>query len=126
MEGLVRRYRKRFRFEHVSDVASLPLLLLVAGILGFLIQPLQMAFGRYREHEADRFALEITRDNYAGATAFVELARTNLGNPDPGPLFRLFRASHPVPADRIEFANDYRPWETGSALRYGHLMRREP
>ena len=124
MNGFVTRFSDRFGFDSVSDLASLPLLMLIAAVLGFVLQPLQMAFSRYREHEADRFALEFTRDNYAGATSFVELSRTNLGNPDPGLVFRLFRASHPVHKDRVEFSNDYRPWETGEPLRYGHLFDR--
>ncbi len=122
MGSLVDRFRTRFRFDRPSDLASLPLLLLIAGVIGLVVQPAQMAFGRYREHEADRFALELTRDNWAGATSFVTLTETNLGNPDPGPIFRLFRASHPVPADRVRFSNDYRPWETGEPLKYGHLF----
>lgn len=126
MNRMVERWSGRFGFSRVSDLASLPLLLLIAGVLQLAVQPLMMGFGRYREHEADRFALELTRDNHAGATAFVELTRTNLGNPDPGPVFRLFRASHPVPADRIRFCNDYRPWETGQPLQYGHLFTDGP
>ena len=126
MHGVVARFRVRFGFDQMSDLASLPLLLLIAGVIGLFLTPVQMAFGRYREHEADRFALELTRDNWAGATSFVELTRTNLGNPDPGLIFRLFRAGHPVPVDRINFSNDYRPWETGAALKYSHLFTEVP
>ena len=78
------------------------------------------------EHEADRFALELTRDNRAAATAFVRLQNENLSNPRPGTLYTLFRASHPSLAERIEFANDYRPWEQGEPLRYGSLFKPRP
>ena len=78
------------------------------------------------EHEADRFALELTRDNHAAATAFVRLEEENLANPRPGPLYVLWRGSHPSLAQRIEFANGYRPWEHGQPLRYGSLFRDSP
>ena len=40
-----------------------------------------LALSRHMEHEADRFALELTRDNHAAATAFVRLQNENLSNP---------------------------------------------
>jgi Zn-dependent protease with chaperone function len=58
-------------------------------------------------NEADRFALEITRDNRAGALTFVKLQQENCV-PRTGLLDHLFRDSHPDLADRIDFANRYR------------------
>jgi STE24 endopeptidase len=109
--ALIRRYKQRFGFDQLSDIASLPLLLLLAGIISFTVSPLAMAFSRYQEHEADRFALEITRDNHAAATAFVKLQKENLAIPRPGLLYRIWRASHPSIGERIDFSNAYRPWE---------------
>ena len=34
----------------------------------------------------------------------------------------LWRGSHPSIAQRIEFFNTYRPWESGDALKYGALF----
>ena len=111
---LLRRFSRRFGFEQLADVASLPLLLLLVQATALALTPLGLAFSRHLEHEADRFALELTHDNHAAATAFVRLQAENLGNPRPGPFYTLFRASHPSLAERIEFANDYRPWEHGA------------
>ncbi len=120
---LLRRYSDRFGFDQLSDVASLPLVLLLVQAAALVMMPLGLAFSRHIEHEADRFALELTRDNRAAATAFVRLQAENLSNSSPGPLYRLFRASHPSLAERIEFANDYRPWERGEPLRYGSRFK---
>jgi Zn-dependent protease with chaperone function len=90
--------------------------------VSFLATPLVLAFSRHQEHEADRFALELTRDNRAAATTFVRLQEENLSVPRPGPLFMLWRGSHPSLGDRVDFANRYRPWETGQELRYRHLF----
>jgi STE24 endopeptidase len=38
-------------------------------------------------------------------------------------LYRLWRGSHPSLGDRVDFANRYRPWETGGQLHYGELFR---
>lgn len=121
---LLRRYKHSFGFDELSDVASLPLIVLLAQTAVLLLMPLGLAFSRHLEHEADRFALELTRDNRAAATAFVRLQGENLSNPTPGALFMLLRASHPSLGQRIEFANDYRPWERGEPLRYGSLFKR--
>jgi hypothetical protein len=34
-----------------------------------------------------------------------------------------WRASHPPLGARIDFANGYRPWESGEPLRYGDRFR---
>jgi STE24 endopeptidase len=117
--GFLSRFGKRFGFEDLSDIASLPLLLLITGILSLLISPAALAFSRYQEHEADRFALEVTKSNHAAAMAFVILQQENLGVPHPGFLYKLWRASHPPIGERIDFCNEYKPWEKGIALKYG-------
>ena len=123
---LLRRYGDRLGFDQLSDVASLPLLLFLGQVVGLVMMPCGLAFSRHLEHEADRFALELTRDNRAAATAFVRLQSENLSNPRPGPVYTFLRASHPSLAERIEFANDYRPWEQGQPLRYGGLFKSGP
>jgi Zn-dependent protease with chaperone function len=115
---LIARYRDRFGFERLSDVASLPLLLLLLQLGSLVAMPAALAFSRHMEHEADRFGLELVQDNRAAALAFVNLQQQNLSHPRPGPLFVWWRASHPTLGDRIDFANAYRPWQTGDPLRY--------
>jgi Zn-dependent protease with chaperone function len=107
----------------LDDVASLPLLLLLLQLGSFAIMPAALGFSRFMEHEADRFALELTRDNRAAATAFVKLQQNNLSHPRPGALFMWWRGSHPSLGDRIDFANAYRPWQNGEPLRYGDRFR---
>lgn len=120
---VVDRHRSRFGFADLSDVAALPLILLLFNGYLFLISPVMMGFLRHHEREADRFALEITRDNHAAATAFVKLQQENLAVPRPGWLYTTWRASHPPVGDRIDFSNDYRPWERNEPLVYDHLFR---
>jgi Zn-dependent protease with chaperone function len=115
---LIAWFKLRLGFDELSDVASLPLLLLFFQISSLALLPFINGYSRHLEHEADRFGLEITRGNHAAAAAFVKLQQENLGNPRPGLIYRIWQASHPVLADRIEFCNTYAPWRTGQPLRY--------
>ncbi len=121
--GLIARHRERFGFSDLSDVASLPLIALLFSLVGFVLTPALLTFTRHNEHESDRFGLEITHDNHHCATAFVKLQQENLSNPRPGPLFKLWRSTHPPIGERIDFCNRYRPWERGEPLKYGELIR---
>lgn len=120
--GLLRRFGARFGFSTLADPASLPLLALLLNLFGLLAQPASLAWSRHEEREADRFALELTRDNAACGRAFVKLQTENLSNPRPGPLYVLMRASHPPIAARVAMCNEYRPWAEGEPLRYGDRM----
>jgi Zn-dependent protease with chaperone function len=120
---LITRWCGRMGFVRLDDVASLPLLLLLMQLGSFAIMPGALAFSRHMEHEADRFGLELTQDNHAAASAFVKLQQNNLSNPRPGRLFVWWRGSHPPLGERIDFANAYRPWQSGEPLQHGERFR---
>jgi Zn-dependent protease with chaperone function len=120
---VISRYSRRFGFDRLTDIGSFPLLLLLGSLVSLILAPAVLAFNRYQEREADRFALEITRDNRAAATTFVRLQEENLTLPRPGRLYTLWRGSHPSLSDRVDFANRYRPWRKAERLRYDRLFR---
>jgi STE24 endopeptidase len=115
---LVRRFKNRFGFESISDVAAAPLFILLFQVALFALTPIAMAVSRHNEYEADRFALELTRNNRAAATAFAKLQQENLSVPYHGIIHKLWRGSHPDLGDRITFCNEYRPWETNGPSKY--------
>ena len=121
--ALIAKYGHRFGFTALGDVASLQLILLLVGAVSLVTDPITLAVQRYYEHEADRFALEITRDNHAGASAFVIMQQENLAVPRPGRLYTWLRASHPPVGERIDFFNDYRPWVSGQPLVYADRFK---
>jgi Zn-dependent protease with chaperone function len=120
---LIHKFHGRFGFSDLSDIASLPLIILLISVYSLIITPIAMAYSRHNEHEADRFGLEITQNNHAAATAFVKLQQENLSVPRPNLLYKLWTASHPTLGERIDFSNEYRPWEHGEPLRYGGLFK---
>jgi len=107
---VIARFSGRLGFDQLSDVASLPLLLMLMQVAFLALSPVALAYSRYQEHEADRFALDLTRTNHSACTAFVKLQEENLSNPRPGLLVKIFRSSHPSIGDRIDFCNAYHPW----------------
>jgi Zn-dependent protease with chaperone function len=119
---IIARAGPRLGLRSLADPAALPLLVLLGQLAYVALAPAGYAFSRRIEHEADRFALELTRDNDAAARAFLALQRENLGYPRPAPAVVWLRATHPPLADRVAFARHYRPWDTGDPLRYGELF----
>ncbi len=107
---LVRRYHDRLGFDQLADIASVPLMMMLLEATFLVLSPAALAYSRHQEHEADRYALDLTRTNHAAGTAHVKLLTENLGNPRPGLFYKIFRASHPSAGERIDFANSYHPW----------------
>jgi STE24 endopeptidase len=107
----------------VSDWASLPVLLLLVLILGFLGEPIGNAYSRWEEHQADVFALEVTHGlipnpGEAAAEAFQIEGETDLEEPDPNPLIVFWLYTHPPVAERLRFSLDYDPWSGGKHPRF--------
>jgi STE24 endopeptidase len=111
------RFGPRWGFAERGDPASLPWLLLIASVIGFLLSPVINGYSRKIEHDADIFALEITRRNEPLASAFVKFAEDSKRDPTPAPFIEFWRYSHPPIGKRIAFALSYRPWEKGEPNR---------
>lgn len=109
----LRRWGARWGIPAPGDPASVPWLMLIMFVFGFLITPVAAAFSRTIEHEADVFALELTHLNEPMAGAFVKLAENAKSDPSPHPFIEFWRYSHPPIAKRIPFALSYKPWEQG-------------
>ena len=122
----IARWKHRFGFDRMDDVASYPLLVLIVSLVSLVITPIPLAYSRWAEHEADRFALELTRDNHGGATAFAKLQQENLAVPYHGTLYKLWHDDHPPIGERIDFINVYRPWAQGQPLKYGDRFADPP
>jgi STE24 endopeptidase len=93
--------------EGVADIAAFPLLLLVLGAYSIVTMPLGNAFSRWRERMADGYALALTHNGEAYASALTRLANQNLADADPDPLIEFFMHSHPALRKRIAMAQDY-------------------
>jgi STE24 endopeptidase len=87
------------------DSASFPARLLLLSVLGslftFPLTPLASAWSRHHERQADRFAVELSGRARELADALAKLARDNLSNLHPHPLYAKFYYTHPPATERI-------------------------
>ena len=120
---LLPRVSRSSGVRELSDIAALPLLVLVLSTVAWLLSPPLLALSRHFEHEADRFGLELTHDNHACAMLFVTYVQHDLSYPNPSPLVQFLRASHPSIAERIDFCNSYHPWLQGAVERYSRHFK---
>ena len=97
----------RLALRGIDDPAALPLLLLVAGVWGFVSMPLANALSRSHERAADRYALTATRNVDAFVTAMKRLSQQNLAEEYPSPLVRWLFYSHPPIRERIDAARAF-------------------
>lgn len=115
---LIARYKTRFGFDRLGDIASLPLITLLLGVFSLALSPIGFVYSRHLEHEADRFGLEITHYNHSAATGFTRLQEENLSVPRPGRVFTIMRGTHPSIGERVDFFNSYKPWKNGEPSKY--------
>jgi hypothetical protein len=118
---LIARFKGRWGFDKLSDIASWPLFPVLLNLFLLIIRPVDIAYSRHVLHQSDLFGLELTQDNRACAESLIALSN-KMANPNPGPIFRLWRSPELPLADRVEFCNTYRPWERGEPLKYGELI----
>jgi len=89
------------------DFANLPLIVLVATVLGFLLMPALNALSRRHEREADRYAWE----NISAIAPFIssmqKLADQNLAERQPNKFIEWLFHSHPSIGKRIAAAEDW-------------------
>ena len=71
--SLVDRFRSRLGFADLADIASVPLMMLLLEVAFLVLSPVGLAYSRHQEHEADKFALKLTRANHSAGISFVKL-----------------------------------------------------
>ena len=85
----------------LSFAARAVVLGFVASIPGFFVTPLSARWSRKHEREADEFARDLTGQPRELANALLKLARDNLSNLHPHPLYAAFYYSHPPVIERV-------------------------
>jgi STE24 endopeptidase len=86
----------------LTDIAALPLLGLWLSLFALVTMPLGNVLSRRHERQADAFAINITHNARAFASALRKLASQNLADPDPHPLVEFLFYSHPSIGRRLK------------------------
>jgi len=117
------RWGSRWEIRDITDLASLPAMMLVILVLGFLSEPVLSTYQRHAEHEADVYGLEVTHGitpdaNQVAAQSFQILGETYLAEPDPNPIIKVWLFDHPPVSERLSFAAQYDPWSKGESPQF--------
>lgn len=108
------RWGASLAIRDVGDWASLPALMLIASLIGFVGEPIGSTFSRHIEHQADVYGLTITRDitpdyRQVAAQSFQSLGEHSLSYPYPSKLMVLWLYDHPDISSRVQFALHFEP-----------------
>jgi len=125
LSRMLARSGKQWGIRGADDWASLPVLLLLFSVFSFLSAPVDNAFSRYLEHQADIYALEVTHGilpdaSETAAQAFQILGEIDLEDPAPPPFVKFWLYTHPPLNERIVFARTYDPWSKGESPQFVH------
>jgi STE24 endopeptidase len=99
---------ERWGIGGISDVAGLPLVLLIVSVFSFFAAPAANAFSRWEEHQADAFSLDVVRDPDALAAGFARFNTVDLSEYDPPRWIELWFYTHPSLQHRIEFCQRWK------------------
>jgi len=104
----------------VDDLASLPVMILLLTVFGFLFTPVSNAYSRHLEHQADQYGLEVVHGivpdaPQVAAHSFQLLGEIDLSEPSPSEAVKIWFYDHPTLDERILFAQTYDPWDKGQS-----------
>jgi len=93
-----------FGLTSLSDIASLPIIIIYFMLLGIFMQPFENYLSRGFEKNADITALRITGLKEAFISMMEKLSLQNLADKNPHPLIKFFFFDHPPVDERIALA----------------------
>ncbi len=97
-----------FGIASMSDIASLPLFLLVYDLIDLALMPVLNAYSRHRESLADLFALKVSNKPNAQESTEKRLADLDLVDDKPNPIVEFILFSHPAPWRRIKMCREWK------------------
>ena len=123
---MVKRYGTRWGATDLASRTGFVVLLFAISIASFLTEPVDSAFSRYFEHQADVYGQEaihgiVADPQKTAVAAFNKLGESWLEDPNPNPLIEFWLYDHPSTQHRAEFAAHYDPWANGG---HGEFFKR--
>ncbi len=104
LQWLLQQSWQQLGLHSPADVAGLPYILAVIAIISTLSLPVQNGISRMAERQADRFALDTSRNPTAFIALFEQFAVQNLSLVDTARWEKFIFYTHPATAERIENA----------------------
>jgi STE24 endopeptidase len=101
LQGIVRKWGSLWGITRMSDLAVLPLILLVVSVFSFVSLPVSNYISRQAEGAADAYAMQLIGSADGAVTMHQKLAKVTYDEVDPPLLVHWFRSSHPTTMERI-------------------------
>jgi Zn-dependent protease with chaperone function len=94
------RFGAGWKIRGADDWASLPVLIFAILIFNFIFTPLDNAYSRHLEHQADRYGLEVVHGivpdaPQVAAQSFQILGEIDLAEPSPSTAVKIWFYDHP-------------------------------
>jgi STE24 endopeptidase len=102
LQWALARWGDKWGIRNMTDVAVLPLAVLILSVFGFLTTPVTNSWTRAQEYEADIFGLNASRQ--PDGEAAVDLKLGDYRKLDPGPIEEMLFYDHPSGRTRITAA----------------------
>jgi STE24 endopeptidase len=123
LHWMLARWGESWDIRGADDLASLPALILLLTVFGFLFTPVSNAYSRHLEHQADQYGLEVIHGlvpdaPVVAAHAFQVLGEVDLEEPNPSTAVKFWFYNHPPLDERMRFAQTYDPWSEGRAPEF--------
>ena len=123
LHWMLARWGENWAIRGTDDLASLPVLILLLSVFGFLFTPISIAYSRHLEHQADQYGLEVIHGlvpdaPVVAAHAFQVLGEVDLEEPNPSTAVKFWFYNHPPLDERMRFAQTYDPWSQGRAPEF--------
>ncbi len=120
---MLAHWGKTWAIRGSDDLASLPVLILLLTVFGFLFTPIANVYSRRLEHQADQYGLEVIHGlvpdaPVVAAHAFQVLGEVDLEEPNPSTAVKIWFYNHPPLDERMRFAQTYDPWSQGRAPEF--------
>jgi STE24 endopeptidase len=106
-----------FGIDYIYDIAGLPLIILIFMFFSLIVSPLQNAYTRYLENQADTYALRKTGLFKAFISAMNKLTRQNMSDPAPSKFIEIMLYDHPPVSKRIKTARKMKKITTANKLK---------
>jgi len=123
LHWMLARWGEAWAIRGPGDLASLPVLILLLMVFGFLFTPISNVYARHLEHQADQYGLEVIHGlvpdaPVVAAHAFQVLGEVDLEEPNPSTAVKFWFYNHPPLDERMRFAQTYNPWSQGRAPEF--------
>ncbi len=103
IDGIMRKFKGK-EYRVIDNVL---LIIFMVNIISYIITPIETAYSRKIETEADEFAMEVTKDPLTNGLLELRFIESNLTPVDVKGFFKYMAYDHPTVKERIENSNKF-------------------